>query len=462
MVKTNGEGFCMLELSISSLFNNILNVLVYQLLPALLLLAFCITIHEFGHFLIAKLFHIPVEKFSIGYGPPLFRKKIGETDFRIAYFPLGGYVKMAGEEEGEILKTEAKADNESQEGKGYSEPGFYEAPIYKRTLIVFAGPLFNIISAIIVLIITFSIFGLSVDPYTKIKVEEDSYAYRAGFVDGDSVISVNNSPIYNWDKFIEVLSQNREKEVSITIVRNGTEISKNVTVNLDSLGITNLVPPVLGTIKRGGPAHKAGLKMGDRILKINRSEVQTWYELVDIVRKTDEASLLFEWEHEGEIKTADITPILRYDPVWQDTIRQIGVLKPHTRIYLPPLEMLVLAVDRTAGMTWMTLNIFYQLIIGKISKKAVGGPIAIIRLTTESAQWGLEFLLALLAIISINLGIINLFPIPALDGGHIVIATIEAVRRKRFSRKTRIMIQQIGYAIIFLIIIFVTFNDITR
>ena len=429
--------------------------MLITILAFLFILAFCITIHEFGHFIVAKLFHIPVEKFSIGFGPPLFRKKIGETDFRIAYFPLGGYVKMAGEEEGKILKTE-------EESEKSGVPDFYDAPIYKRILVIFAGPLFNIISAIIVLTLTFSIFGVSTDPYTKIQVEKNSYADRAGFIEGDSIILVNDTRINNWDKFIEVLSSNIDREVSITVMRNGREVTKNLVITPDSLGLINLVPPVLGTIKRDGPAYKAGMKMGDKILKINGAEIKTWNGLVDIIRYSKEKSFLFEWQHNGEIKTANITPISVYDPITEDTIRQISVLKPQGRIYLPSLQILVLSTKRTHAIIILTLNTFYQLITGKISRKALGGPIAIAKLSGESAQWGLEFLLGLLVIISINLGLINLFPIPAIDGGQIVISLIETIRRKRFSRKTRIIIQQIGYALILLLIIFVTFNDITR
>lgn len=461
MGKTDGKEYRVLVLS-ASLFSNILTVLIYQLLPAVFLLAFCITIHEFGHFLLAKLLKIPVEKFSIGFGPPLLRKKIGETDFRIAYFPLGGYVKMAGEEEGELLKTQHIPEEEPHRDEAVGKPGLYDAPIYKRILIIFAGPLFNIASAVFVIIITFSIFGLAVDPYTTIEVEKMSLADEAGFRDGDSVIAVNETPIETWDDFLDVISKNINKEITVTIMRDSEELSLNVVADIDSLGITNLVPPTLGAVQRGGPAYRAGMAEGDRVLAVNNLEVQSWYRLVELVRESADSSLFLEWEHNGEVKSAEVVAASRYDYVLQDTIKQIGVLKPHSRIFLPPAEVVILAVERTAGITWMTLNIFYQLIVGRISRRAVGGPIAIIQLTTESARWGFEYILSILIIISINLGLINLFPIPALDGGHIVIATIEAIRRKRFSRKTRVLIQQIGYAIIFLLIIFVTFNDITR
>jgi regulator of sigma E protease len=419
-----------------------LTFLLYSLLPFLFILAFSITIHEFGHFLIAKFFKIPVEKFSIGFGPPIVRKKIGETDFRIAYFPLGGYVKLAGEEEG--------------------EGGFYDASHARRIAVVFGGPLFNIVSAVIVLILAFLAFGISIIPYTKVLVEANSYAQRAGIINGDSICSVNNRQITSWNEFEELLSRNKEKEINLTVMRDGRKIPLKLVVNIDSLGIKPLIPPIMGAIKLDGPADKAGIKPNDKILSINEKEVSSWYELVDTIRKSREVSLSLKWQHENVIKTAAVTPLSYYDQTIADTIGQIGVFMPQQRKYLSLGGACSLSITRSWEIFWLTLKVFYQLITREVSPKALGGPIAIFKLSGESARWGFEFLLNLLVIISINLGIINLFPIPALDGGHIFMTVIEGIRKKNFSKETRIIIQQIGFAIILLLIIFVTFNDITR
>jgi len=432
----------MITPSISILLQSALNFLLYQVFPFLFILAFCIIIHEIGHFLFAKLFGIPVEKFSIGFGPPLLRTKIGDTDFRIAYFPFGGYVKMAGEEEG--------------------EGGYYDAPLQKRAVVVISGPLLNILSAVFVFILAFAIYGISINPYTKVMVDEDSFAAKAGFTTGDSIFCVNNKKIKNWDEFEEVLILNKDKEIAITMIRNGQEITKNLIVNIDSLGLTPFVPPILGSIKKDGPAYKAGLKPNDCILRIDGVEIRTWYDLVERVRKSNGVILNFEWQHEGGVKTARITPAPFYDPMKKETIGQIGIFMPLKKEYEPLPEIIKLSVNRTFAATYLTLKIFYQLIKREVSTKALGGPIAILKLSVESARWGMEYLLGLLALISINLGIINLFPIPALDGGHVLILLIEAIRRKRFSKHTRIIIQQVGYTIILLLIIFATFNDITR
>ena len=448
--------------------------MIVTILAFLFILAFSITIHEFGHFLIAKLFKIPVEKFSIGYGPPLIRKKIGETDFRIAYFPLGGYVKIAGEDEGTITQkkhtgedAESAVKHRNAEGTEHTEtkkavPDFYEAPIYKRVLIVLSGPLFNIISAAFVFMIVIGIYGLLINPYTNVDIEPDTYADRAGLMTGDSIIMVAGSGVSTWDELYEILEDNRNKEIKIGLIREREHVEKKLTVKIDSLGIMPLVPPVLGSLKLDGPAQKAGMKPGVRIVQIGDEQINSWNQMIEIVRGAKGIALDFVWREDGLIKRAEITPIAFYDPVAEDTIGQIGAVMPLERKHVPLAEVVSLSIQRSGEVLWLTLKTLYQLIVGRISRRAIGGPIAIAKLSGESVRWGFENLLGLLAIISINLGLINLFPIPALDGGHVVIAIIEALRKKRFSHRTRLIIQQVGYVLILLLVIFVTFNDITR
>ncbi len=439
--------------------------MLVTILAFLFILAFSVTIHEFGHFLIAKLFKIPVEKFSIGYGPPLIRKKIGETDFRIAYFPLGGYVKIAGEDEGEI--TQKNTEHTGKKSREATEqvrdvPGFYDAPIYKRVLIVLSGPLFNIVSAVFVFIAVIGIYGMLINPYMRIEVEPDTAADYAGLITRDSIVSISGFRVNDWDEASEILAAREGKTISIGLMRDGTYLEREMLIKLDSLGIVPLVPPILGTLKLDGPAQKAGMKTGIRILQIDDVKIDSWNQMIEIVRESRNIPLQFVWEEHGEIKEAEITPVPFYDPLSEDTIGQIGAVMPLERRHLPLTDVVSLSVQRSGEVLWLTLKTLYQLIVGRISRRSIGGPIAIAQLSGESARWGFENLLGLLAIISINLGLINLFPIPALDGGHVVISMIEATRKKRFSHRTRLIIQQVGYAIILLLVIFITFNDITR
>jgi len=444
--------------------------MLVTVLAFLFILAFSITIHEFGHFFMAKLFKIPVEKFSIGYGPPLIRKKIGETDFRIAYFPLGGYVKIAGEDEGEITQQKAGMNLEYTGSKSVGNKedatskvaSFYDAPIYQRVFIVLSGPLFNIISSFFVFMVVIGIYGMLINPYMKIRVEPGTVADNAGLLTNDSVVSVSGVNVRDWDEASELLTEYEGQEVSIGLMREGTYLEINMFARLDSLGITPLVPPVLGSLKLDGPAQKAGMKEGVRILKIDNEKIDSWNQMIDIVRASKDLPLYFVWNEDGVIKDAQITPVPFYDPISTDTIGQIGAIMPLERKHVPLTDVISLSVQRSIEVLWLTLRTLYQLVVGRISRRSIGGPIAIAQLSGESARWGFENLLGLLAIISINLGLINLFPIPALDGGHVMISIIEAIRNRRFSHRTRLIIQQIGYAIILLLIIFVTFNDITR
>lgn len=438
-----------------------INFILYSIMPFLFILGFCITIHEFGHFLLAKIFGIPVEKFSIGYGPPLIRMKIGETDFRIAYFPLGGYVKMAGEDEGKILKQDKEPSPEPETPKlPEGQLGFYDAPIYKRIIVVLAGPLFNLVSAFIVLFFSFVIYGLIITPYMRVQIVEGSYYENSGLVTGDSIIALDGIPVSYWEEFLE--RGNHRKEITVTALRDGEVVDITLLFEAESTGLRPIIPPLIANLKQNGPADKAGMKKGDLVLRIDDQQIHTWYEMVEIVRQTKDTPLVFKWQHGDEERLAEITPTTIYDPIAKDTIGQIGVFMPHSRKYLSIINAMGLAIERTVELTYRMLDIFYKLITRQIPANQIGGPIAIFKLSAESAHWGFEHLLGLLTIISINLGIINLFPIPALDGGHILIGTIEAIRRKRFSKKTLLIMQQIGYALILLLILFVTFNDITR
>ena len=441
-------------------------MILLTIIAVLFILAFSITIHEFGHFIIAKLAGIPVEKFSLGFGPPIIRIKIGETDFRIAYFPLGGYVKFAGDDEGEVIKpllptTEPNVNAEPPPLTSV-KPGFYDAPIYKRIAVIFSGPLFNIVSSFLIFAFIFIVFGVMVNPYLKINAAPDSYAARQGFVSGDSIIAVNGQGVNHWDKFLERLSEKENPTTTVTLIRNQKKIDLAITAPADSLDFQPLIPPVFGFVRFNGPAYKAGMKTGDRVTYIDNREIKTWNEMVEIIRRSRRKNLIFEWTHHGETRKTTIVPGITYDPFTKDTIGQIGVMMPLQRQYIPIPMSIAMSFRRSVDITWLILKTLYRLITGEISRKTMGGPIAIARMSGESASWGIDNLLGLLAVISINLGLVNLFPLPAFDGGQILIALFEGIRRKRLSRKTRLVLQQIGYALILLLIIYVTYNDITR
>ena len=268
--------------------------------------------------------------------------------------------------------------------------------------------------------------------------------------------------VQDWDEFVERLAGQAGQTATITYYRDNMPQEQDMRVVIDSLGLTPIVPPVLGSLKLNGPAQRAGMRPGARVLRIEGEQIETWNQMIEVIRRSRDVPLHFTWDDQGEIRQAQITPAKYYDPISEDTIGQIGAVMPLQRRHLPFTEVVSFSVRRSGEVLWLTVRTLYQLVAGRISRRALGGPIAIAQLSGESARWGFENLLGLLAIISINLGLVNLFPIPALDGGHVVIALIEAARRRRFSARTRMVIQQIGYALILLLIVYVTFNDITR
>ncbi len=443
-------------------------MILITIIAFIFILAFSITIHEFGHFLIAKWGSIPVEKFSLGFGPPIFKKQIGETDFRIAYFPLGGYVKLADEDEGEIIPsfkkiTDPPVPTAPENPVLPKKPGFYNVPIYRRIAVLISGPIFNILSALIILIFIFSVFGLLVTPYRSLSVEPGSYTERAGFLSGDSLISINGSSLNSWEDVIDALEQKSDPNPrTISFIRENRTVSMTITWPSDSLDLKPFIPPAIGQVRIGGPAYRAGLRKGDLITSINGQEMKTWEQMWKYIRSSPRKTLVFEYVRNGDEQSATLSPAATYDPIQKDTVGQIGILMALKRYYPGFFKSVSMAMDRGVNLVWLTLKTLYELIIGKISRRALGGPIAIARLSGESASWGLENLFTLLAVISINLGLVNLFPLPAFDGGQTLIALFEGIRRKRLSRRTRLVLQNIGYAIILLLIIFVTYNDLTR
>jgi regulator of sigma E protease len=442
-------------------------LILLTIIALLIILAFCISIHELGHFLIAKLLKIPVEKFSLGFGPPLIRKQIGETDFRISYFPLGGYVKFFGDDEGVVIKPSPSA-TDAQTLISQSEPlptnnylEFYEEPIWKRIAVIFTGPLFNIISAFVLLYIGYTIFGVPYTPYSKIFVESGSTADSVGFITGDSIISINDINVSSWDRFDELI-YNKTGEKRIRLLRNNEfcEVKFTHTYS-DIFGIIPLMPPIIGDVKYNGPAYKMGLKKGDLIKSIDDQEILTWNEFQKIIIQSARKTLTLKWNHNGELKSGTLTPVAIYNPIIKDTIGMIQI-SAEKRMHFSPIKTFVISCRDGAALIKTIISVFNMLISRKISIKNLGGPLAIAQGGGEAASWGFKKLLEYIVIISVNLGIVNLFPLPAFDGGQILIALFEGIRRKRLSRKTHLVLQQIGYALIFLLIILVMYNDITR
>ncbi|HDD53044.1 MAG TPA: RIP metalloprotease RseP [Thermosulfidibacter takaii] len=346
------------------------------LLVAIILLGVLIFIHELGHFLAARMLGVGVERFSIGFGPKLWSVKRGDTEYVLALVPLGGYVKLLGE------------DPEEAVGEVDRERSFSHKPLWVRTTVVAAGPFFNLLFAVVVM-----------------------------------------TGVYLW----------------------GVPILK----------------PVVGQVVAGSPAERAGLKAGDFIVSIEGKKIESWGDLAAVVQKNPGKPLKVVVKREGEQVTLTVVP----KPQEARTIfgekrivGKVGIVAAGTyRIERAnPFMALVRGVEYTVNMVYLTLVGIVKILQRVVPAKSVGGPILIVQMASKQVKSGLINLLTFMAFISINLGIINLFPIPILDGGHLLFFTIEGVRGKPVSTRTREVAQQVGLAIIIAIMVLAFYNDIGR
>jgi regulator of sigma E protease len=345
-------------------------------LSAIVLLGLIIFVHELGHFLSAKLMGVRVLKFSLGFGPKLIGKKYGDTEYLISSIPLGGYVKMLGESSGEELQEKEKIF------------AFNYQPVWKRFIIVFLGPLFNLVFAIVIFFFVFS-YGIPVLLPEVGDVLPQSPAERAGLMKGDTVISIDGSQITQWDEMTKIIHSSPGRSLNLKIKR------KSEVVTLSVIPEKKRIQDLFGQGKEVG---LIGIKPSGNTF----------------------------------IKKSDLT------------------------------ESLTNAVSRTWEIAVLTMVSIVKLIQRVIPMETIGGPILIVQMAGEQASQGVLNFFVFMAIININLGILNLLPIPILDGGHILFLGIEAVRRKPLEEKFINIAQRVGLALILLIMVFALYNDLIR
>ncbi|MEW6620513.1 MAG: RIP metalloprotease RseP [bacterium] len=428
-----------------------MSIIIITAVAALFVFGMAIFFHELGHFLAAKREGIKVERFSIGFPPKLFAFKRGETEYRIGAIPGGGYIKMAGENPEEELKGEPWE--------------FRSASIKTRMKIVLAGPLLNFVLGFVL----FSLIAiLGIPTYSNIvgKVVKDSPAQKAGILEGDKIIKVNNTLTNNWHELSKVILESSGM-IELTISRNDKIIKEKVKITKDiELGISPYVSTQIKNVIIGSPAYKSGLKEGDIITSINNQKVSQWEEMTQIIRKSPGKKLALSVQRGEKQMEIKIIPAAKpdYDPEKKKEIKvgSIGITSCHQQYRVNPLVALWQGLLQTLATIQLIFVIMGQLIIGGLSPKLLAGPIGIVQMSGEQAQLGFTALLSFLGMLSVNLGVINLLPLPVLDGGHVIFLTIEKIRGKAMSTKTQEVIQTIGITIIIALIIFVSQNDIRR
>jgi len=431
-------------------------------------------VHEFGHYWVAKRLGVKVLRFSVGFGKPLLRRRMGrdQTEYALSAVPLGGYVKMLDENEGDVAPHERHR-------------AFNRQAIPKRMAIVVAGPLFNFLFAILVY---WALYMMGVEGIKPVvgKVTEGSIAAQAGFRAGDEWLAVDGKPVQTWDQHrlylyrkalgrdtVNVEVRDPQGEVRVRHLDLSSIHPRQVNAGLveQVIGLYGYIPtiaPVIGTVIPNGPAAEAGLQPGDRIVEIDGKPIETWRDVVALVTQRPNEPMNFTLQRDGRLVPLTITPrAVETDGKLVGKIEagaQAPEIPPDWRVEvkLGPLSALQSAIENTWSMSVLTVEMLYKMLRLEVSAENISGPITIAQYAGYSVQIGLDRFVMFLAVVSISLGVLNLLPIPILDGGHLLYYVIEAVKGSPLSERAMALGQRLGMAVLFGLMLLAFYNDFTR
>jgi regulator of sigma E protease len=433
------------------------------IIAGILMLGVLVFIHELGHFTVAKLCGVKVLKFSLGFGPKLVAKSFGETTYQVCIIPLGGYVQMLGEGSGEQGEDgEIEAEDEAR--------SFAHKPVSKRLAIVAAGPLTNLIFPLLILPLAYLI-GVQMPTYidgpaTVGYVIQDSVADQHGFIAGDQIVGINGEAINSWNDTNKRFVNEAGTALNFTLAREGelTEVTipedNSSLEGLQALGLLPQQAAKIGSLATGMPAEIAGMQYGDLILSIGGHEITSWYQLKGVIQEIGAQETEVVLERDGRILSVPLTPELRDED--DGYLLGIGPLTEVETQSYGFVDAVKLGVERTWELVELTVVFVQKLFTGSVSAKNIGGPITVVQVAGQAAQTGIAAILSVLAFISIQLGILNLLPIPILDGGHILFYLLELIFRRPVSFRVREIAQQVGMAMLLLLMLLAFYNDIFR
>ncbi len=432
-------------------------------LSAIFVLGLLVFFHELGHFLAAKRMGIRVERFSLGFPPKMIGKKVGDTEYCISWIPLGGYVSMAGE------RPDAQSDGEG--GKPWE---FQSKSVGARAFVIAAGPGANFILAFIIFWLFYATMGVMlVDTTTVGRVASGSPYAAAGLQVGDEILEIDQAAVDTWEDVRERLATGTGASLSLKLRRDGQD--RTVLVRYGDGGTAERLggldyfrASAVSTVIPDSPAEKAGLRPGDVITSVNGVPVTQWYEMVEQIRVRPGMETTLSWSRNGQSHQVSIIPNTAQD-LDRETgdvidIGQIGITQ-QDHIKRSPIGIATsagLAGTQLVAVTFTIVDFVGKLVMGQVSTDSVGGPIAIAQMAGDSARQGASSLFSFMAFLSINLAILNLLPIPALDGGQLLILGVEKIIRRPLSLKYRLVWQQTGMALLLVLMVFVVFNDVTR
>ena len=465
---------------------------IQSILAFIVTLSILVTIHEYGHYLVARLCNVHVLRFSVGFGKPLLTKRgpapvlavpvdqeiktrsnepLQGTEFTVAAIPFGGFVKMLDEREGYVPDDQLHL-------------AFNRKPVLQRIAIASAGPIANFLLAIVVYWILFSVGVTGVIPKLG-EIDPDAMAGRAGLVAGDEIVAVDRTPVSTWSdvnlRLFERLGESGELTIT---VKAGLDFTRDHVIPINDwlkgeddpypsaeLGLQlwyPRIPAVVNELVTGGRAEEAGLKKGDEIIKIDGSPVNDWGEWVQIIQMHPEQSIQLEILRGTETFYLPVIPAaIENDGKTTGFIgvSRIPIQQPENmlrKINYPVYQAIVPALEKTWDVAAFTVLAVKKMVVGAISTSNLSGPITIARVANMTAQSGLESFAGFIALISISLGVLNLLPIPMLDGGHILYYCIELVFRRPLPQRIQVWGLQFGLFLLIGIMMLAFYNDLAR
>ena len=451
-----------------------MNDFLFYLAAFVLVLGVLIVVHEFGHYLVARIAGVKVLRFSVGFGRALWSRRVGRdrTEFSIGAFPIGGYVKMLDEREGRVAPNELHRS-------------FNRKSVWRRMAIVAAGPMANLLLAVVLF---WTLFVSGTDELKPVLGTPfvGSPAELAGIKNGEQVLKLAGEPVRTWQEMRWSLLRSAVDQdvVEFEVINERNEVAiRRLDVNaakadgwqgdaLEKLGLTVFrptIPPVIGSVIPGSPADDAGLRQGDVIVQIADTVVTTWTDVVRRVRESPEVSISLLVERNDETLSVTVTPertsergavIGRIGASVDDSGVDLDAML--VRVSYGPVISLNKAVSETWDKSVFSLRMIGKMITGDISLRNISGPVTIADYAGQSAKLGLDYYLKFLALVSISLAVLNLLPVPILDGGHLLYYVLEIIRRKPLSDRAMEIGQQVGMALMLMLMALAFYNDLNR
>jgi regulator of sigma E protease len=435
---------------------------VVTLLAFAFVLGVLVFVHELGHFLAAKRVGIRVLKFQLGFNPTIWSFRYGDTEYGIGALPLGGYVKMAG-------------DNPEEARPGAPDE-FLSKSKWERFQVLIMGPTMNVLLAIVLTMVVLyrggQVPAYQDEPPVVGTVAAGSPAEKAGIDKGDLIVAVAGHHVSTWDDFFMTLAPHANHELELTVLHNGIESVKKLTpeaapdesgFDIASIGVMPNVHPVLTDIHAGEPGDRAGLKIGDVVVAVNGRPMTLQSQLTEAIHKYPNQTITISVLRGGVPQEIPVTTGTGCQGVAADApCIGVGIGEQMKAVNPGFFEAIGMSVKTNVRSTELIFQTIWGLITRETSPKQLMGPVAIAQLSGESAHLGFMALLGLMATISLNLGLVNLLPIPILDGGHIFIMALEGVARRDFSAKVKEKMLLAGFVVLMMLMVTVIYNDLTR